>query len=576
MLAVALVLLLATAACDSSDTDTDDDLDGQSAQIIDASYVNKTMGSERLDFSGGRPVSLGTVSAIDLTIGLSRPVSEAAIRRVLLYAGEGDSGTGWEASGDELLVDGAAVRVSNLQMTRSSNVGATDRLFGLSIDWTNGQTTTYRFVHNGVFLALDANTVSWIDQERLEVSLSARNGVSFVTPDSGRVVWMDGTGELGSMPYTASDLSGQTLRLDDVPAMADGFYLTAKAQTLGVAAESMTGTYPLPTRIPPNVAFVSGVPQALANRPFQFAKGDGSYFVVGFDDQGSLAVIDAASQSVTAVAESSDRVFSLEVANGFAYVGRQSGTIEEITLATGQSRTLALLGPAPQSMVRIGDWLVVSGRTSDDFNTRLLSIDLSVAARPIVSNEVYDEPSSLVFSPLRGRLYGSRGSRLASYAFDASTGAITDVQQTFNGNYSAGGELTLLEDQTRLVSADQGSVFSTTADLAFVGRFAFPVYHLTPDPAAARAYAVRGQYNYYQEDAVLDVYALPGRTLERSVALYAAPLAMSRVGSALVVFGIQQNMGTMGRRFTLTTYPMADLAPMTAPTGVRMIVPTAR
>ena len=525
-------------------------------EVESVTYTNKTFGPGRLDDAAGGSY------ALDVRITLAETVEPGDLARILLFADLEGGGLGWEiSSSEDMEIVGNTVHLRNLLVTRPENG---DAQFELTLEWQRGEASMYRFIHKGVYPPVIGSQAEWYDREELRLVLSAPYGGAL--PDSGQVYWLDDDAEIGQATFSAQNIEGAVLALRDVPSTATAYYLQTSQQIQGVATVAYSGTGQLPDRIPPNVAFIDGLDLPEDAQGFAGVWASGNTFVALSADrtslQTSLHVIDALGRTLRASYPLNGQVTAVTVADGFAYLGYQTGLVQEIALDSGEQRALATLDAYPEGMVRIGGWLLASAEVG--YNEQVFSINVNSGEVTSSNGFRYYAPHHFAYSPALKRGFADKGGispqDLMAFNFNEATGTISDVRESrYHGDYPIRGPFFLTPDQTEIVTS-AGTAFTTTppGDLEFAGRFAYATHSLLFYPTNDRAYAFRSPYHYGQVESLLDVYAMGSREHLRAVSLVGVPSHLIQANAQLFVLSVT---GEQFKRAAVTVLDVSEVEP---------------
>ena len=564
---LALLCLFGTLqACDSGGSGT---VDVQNIRVESVTYVNNTYGSGHLTTPSGSGYT------IDFEITLSGAPAAGELSRILLFGDRTSSSIGWELSGPEdWSLEGRVLSLSDLVVTN----GATqDSQFELTLEWRDGSRVSYPFIHKGVFSAFLGAEGEWYDREQLNLTVGLGYGYGgTMAPDSGRVYWLADDMVLGSEHLAGEAMDG-TISLRDVPSTATAFFVRLNQRTSDVPTEVYSAVTALPERVAPNVTFIGGTDLEQDDRVIQaWASGDVFVALTGQSTYSpsdpTLYVIDALDYELRSTHSFSGRVTAYGVSEGYAYVGFESGRIDEIDIATGDRRRVTTLDGRPHGFLRIGEWLLVS--TEVGYSDRVLTLDASTGEIVQTGSLGYYTPRAFAYRADRQRGFADKGSispqDILTFTFDETTGAITRTGESpYHGDHAIMSPFVLSPDGSTLYTS-AGTAFSASAAPEYEGQFDFSTASLTFAPSRNRAYALRAG-SYYDPVSVLDVYKTVSREHLREVVVTGVPYSLLLAGDDLAVLSMT---GAQFKRLAVTTLGLSEVEPGLRRTP-RGIIPTA-
>ncbi|MEP0546126.1 MAG: hypothetical protein ABJF88_04285 [Rhodothermales bacterium] len=554
-----LLVLVMLAGCGDSDPVGPEPIgppEEMPALVIEGvSYVNKQVHNSHLD----AVTTAGYSRTVDLTIDFGDEVTMGQIGRILLYGRTPAANLGWEIGREELaglaMENGAVLRIPNLVYLADYYSTASDVFFELVVEGLGAEGVAYEFIHKNRFPLAFNTQPAWYDRERLSVAFN----YDCCGPTSGlseaQAIWLDEDVELGtSEAPPEAGLSPTVFLFDDVPATASSFYTVVEGNIEGIETEIVTGITPLPTRVPPNTAFVNGI-DVTGSLTSESSSAD--VFVLRDYQTNELHVVRPDASMAGPFELSSDPTAVYATAET-AFVGYGSGRLDAWDLATGERRRLGTYDLEIRALGYAEGYVLAMGR-ADSYDRKIYAID---AISGVVANEddyfpYYDTPIGLVFNERNGRVYGSFGSQLMSASFNAATGTFADFRARGSNN-SAYPEppLHLFPDGRALVSA-QGGIYTTSSneseDMEYVERFEFSTRDVGFLPDTDRMLAVRGNYS----GDVLDLYALSTREHLRDLTVPGRPMQIVSDGDRVHVLSMSESYQLP--RVMVTTFDDGDL-----------------
>lgn len=524
--------------------------------IEGVSYVNKQVHNSHLD----AVTTAGYSRTVDLTIDFGDEVTMSQIGRILLYGRTPASNLGWEIGREELadlaMENGAVLRIPNLVYLADYYSTASDVFFEIVVEGIGAEGVAYEFIHKNRFPLAFNTQPAWYDRERLSVAFN----YDCCGPTSGlseaQAIWLDEDVELGtSEAPPAAGLSPTVFLFDDVPATASSFYTVVEGSIEGIETEIITGITPLPTRVPPNTAFVNGI-EGTGSLTSESSSAD--VFVLRDYQTGALHVV-RPDASMAGPFDLPNNPTALHVTAEIAFVGYDSGRLDAWDLATGERRRLGTYDLDIRTLGFAEGYVLAGGRSRSSYDRRLFVIDATTGA---VTNEddsfpYYDAPTGIVYNERNGRVYGSFGSGLMSASLNPATGTLGDFRvRGYNNSPYPEAPLHLFPDGRSLLSA-QGGIYTVSTsegeDMEYVERFEFPTYDVGFLPDTDRMLAIRGNYG----GDILDLYATSTREQLRDLTVPGRPMQIVSDGDRVYVLSVSESYQLP--RVMVTTFDDSDL-----------------